>query len=175
MAGFSLILISGFITFAFLTFMAIFAGIIIYSVISYIFDGIAVSQMCRNLGFKACFTTWIPFYGKYSAGKAAGMNTAGAISGILGIISVLSCAYCYYLKDINYAAFAVLLISLLIGCICDIAISHRLFKKAVGNYADLMTVLNSLTFGLFRPIMLFFIRNKVTATVTEYETAEKIQ
>lgn len=56
--------------------------------------------------------------------------------------------------------FIILLILIVLSFVIDIIISHKIYKNVTSKYADILTVVNVLTLGLTRPIILFIIRNK---------------
>ena len=69
-----------------------------------------------------------------------------------------------YIWDINkergIVFFIILLILIVLSFVIDIIISHKIYKNVTSKYADILTVVNVLTLGLTRPIILFIIRNK---------------
>ena len=59
--------------------------------------------------------------------------------GIIGLIALLACAI---------ASFVI-----------DVIIADKIFKNLNIRYSDVLTVVNVLTFGLSRPIILFIVKN----------------
>ena len=53
------------------------------------------------------------------------------------------------------------LVCIFVGFILDIIVSHKIYMKVTKKYGDILTVLNVVSFGILRPIILFVIRNKV--------------
>lgn len=62
MGGISVLFLMSILSFMFLTFIAMFLAIIIYVIMTYIFESISIMCISKNLQYKATFTAWIPFY-----------------------------------------------------------------------------------------------------------------
>ena len=161
MGGISVLILMGILSFMFFTFVAIFLAIVVYTVITYIFESIAIMSMSKNLGYKAIYTSWIPFYNKYLLGKIAENKVLGGIAAISNIIITGVGIYCYIQNEFQPIIFLIFLTCVLIGFILDIVISHKIYVKAINKYGDILTIFSVLTLGLLRPIFLFIIRNKI--------------
>ncbi len=160
MGGFSVVVLMSILSFIYLFFIAVFAGVVLYTIISYIFQGIAIMCMSKNMGYKYPFTAWIPFYNKYLLGKIAGNKIMGVISGVLSLISVCLGIYFFIHKNSEILIFAAIVICLIITFITDTIIAHGIYKSHIKKCGDILTVFNILSLGLLRPIFLFIIRNK---------------
>ena len=160
MGGISVFILMAILSFMFFTFVAIFLAIVVYTAITYIFESIAVMSMSKNLGYKAIYTSWIPFYNKYLLGKIAENKVLGIILALLNIITTGIGIFCYVRNEFNPITFLLFLICVLIGFILDTIISHKIYIKAINKYGDILTIFSVLTLGLLRPIFLFIIRNK---------------
>lgn len=161
MGGISVLLLMSILSFLFFIFIAIFLAIIVYVIITYIFESISIMCMSKNLQYKAPFTAWIPFYNKYLLSKIAGSKMLGLILALFNIGTVCTGLYCYFQTEFNYIVFIMFLICILVGFIIDIVVSHKIYINVTQKYGDILTVLSVLTLGILRPIFLFIIRNKV--------------
>lgn len=109
-------------------------AIIIYSIIAYIFESIAIMDICRKLHRKAPVTAWIPFYQKYLAGSMAGSKTTGLLSALFHVGAVCTGVYCHDCSQNTLCFFALFLLCLLAGLILDLITAHRLYKQASPKY-----------------------------------------
>lgn len=164
MGGISVLLLMGFLSFMFFTFVAIFLAIIVYEIIAYIFESITIMCMSKNLKYKAPFTAWIPFYHKYLLGKIVGNKVLGVILTFLNIAIVWIGIYCYVQFEMNPILFIIFLLCVFIAFILDIVLSHKIYVNTINQNGNILTILSILTFGILRPIFLFSIRNKVKKT-----------
>ena len=159
MGGFCVVVFMGILSFIGLFFIAVFAAVVLYIIMSYTFQGISIMCMSKNMGYKNTFTAWIPFYHKYLLGKIAGNKIIGGISGILSFISIcLGIRFCIH-KEPEVVLFIILAIGFIITFILDTVIAHRIYKSHTNKYGDILTIFNILSFGLLRPIFLFMVRN----------------
>ena len=169
MGGISVMLLMGMLSAMYMFFIAVIAVLIIYFAVSYVFESIAAMGMCKNLYYKHSGTAWIPFYNKYLLGKIAGNKALGIIEGVLNlsIATVAVLFFCFELEIGILSEIITCIIGLiaLLACaiasfVIDVIISDKIFKNLNIRYSDVLTVVNVLTFGLFRPIILFIFRNK---------------
>lgn len=163
MGSLSVIVLMSMLSFIFLFFITIFIAAILYTIISYTFQGISIMCMCKNMKYKNTFIAWIPFYNKYLLGKIANNKIMGVLSGFLSLISICLATYFYIHKELEIVPFIILIVILIITFILDTIIAHRIFKSRTSKYGDILTVFNILSLGLLRPIFLFIIRNKKKA------------
>ena len=56
--------------------------------------------------------------------------------------------------------FFLIIVLLVLSFIFNIVLSHHIMKKVTGKFVDLLTILNVLTLGFSRSIILFIIRNQ---------------
>ena len=159
MGGFSILILLGILSAIFYFFIAIFLVVLIYLLITYFFESIAITKMCNNLKGKYSFMAWFPFYNKYLIGKIANSKVEGALLGILNFFIVIMFIYFLLIENFSHWLLLVFFILIFVSFILNILISHKIFKKAIVKYSDLFTVLSVLSLGLLRPIFLFFIRN----------------
>lgn len=161
MGGISVMLLIGMLSAMYVFFIAVIAVLIIYFAVSYVFESMAAMGMCKSLYYKHSGTAWIPFYNKYLLGKIAGNTALGIIEGVLNlsIATVAVLFFCFEL-EIGIIGLIALLACVIASFVIDVIISDKIFKNLNIRYSDVLTVVNVLTFGLFRPIILFVFRNK---------------
>lgn len=165
MGGISVMLLMGMLSAMYVFFIAVIAVLIIYFAVSYVFESIAAMGMCKNLYYKHSGTAWIPFYNpfynKYLLGKIAGNKALGIIEGVLNlsIATVAVLFFCFEL-EIGIIGLIALLACAIASFVIDVIIADKIFKNLNIRYSDVLTVVNVLTFGLLRPIILFIFRNK---------------
>lgn len=159
MGGISVILLMGILSAIFYIFLAIFLLIVIYQIMTYVFESIAIMEMSKNLEYKAVGTAWMPFYNKYLLGKIAGHKILGSMVAALNAVMAVTCFWSY--MQGNMILFGIFLICVLISFVLDVIIAHKIYTKAIGKYGDIFTVFSVLTLGFLRPIFLFAIRSKV--------------
>lgn len=160
MGGFSVVVFMSILSFIFLFLIAIFAVIVLYTIISYIFESISIMCMSKNKGNKNSFIAWIPFYNKYVLGKIVDNKVIGGILGILTFLSNMLCIYFYIHNELEIVLFVILIIFLIVSFILDLILAHRIYKSS-SKYADVLTIFSILSLGLLRPIFLFALRNKL--------------
>lgn len=161
MGGISVLLLMGILSAIFFIFLAIFIVIVIYQIITYIFESFAIMEMGKNLQYKAVGTAWIPFYNKYLLGKIAQHKVLGVILTILNVVIVITGIGSYVQNDLNAILFGTFLICVFASFILDSIIAHKIYTKAIGKYGDILTVFGVLTLGFLRPIFLFVVKNKI--------------
>ena len=155
MGGISVMLLLSFFVF----FIVILAAIVLYCLISYIFESIAIMR----LSGKNAAAAWIPFYNRYLLGKIADNRVMGGIAGVLAAVS-----FCLGISLLIPWEGEPLVLPLLVACltatfILDTIVAHLLYTRYSEKYGDLFTIFTALTLGLLRPFFLFAIRNKVVA------------
>ena len=159
MGGFSLIIVMSILSIIFIFFITILIGIIMYIIMSYIFESITIKCMSKKLGYNNSITAWLPFYNKYLLGEIAGNKIIGGLLGILSFISICLVIYFYIYQKLEVLLFIILVIILIISFILDIIIAHKIYKNT-SEHADILTLFNILSLGILRPIFLFIVRNK---------------
>ena len=122
MTGFGVVIFTSILPFISLFFVAIFAAAAVYSLISYVFQGISIMCMGKNRGYKTAFTAWNPFYNKYVLGKIAGNPIIGGIAGMLSFVSICSGVLFICKEWAGIVVFAVFVISLMTTFILDAVI-----------------------------------------------------
>lgn len=161
MGGISVMFLMGMFSAMFVFFIMAIAVLIIYFAISYVFESIATMSMCKNLYYKHSGTAWIPFYNKYLLGKIAGNKALGIIEGVLNLlIATVAVLFFGFELEIGIIGFIALLACIIASFVIDVIIADKILKNLNVRYSDVLTVINVLTFGLSRPIILFIVRNK---------------
>lgn len=152
MAGFSIVMLL-------LPFLAVW-GVIsfvfyIYLVYSYLLESLFCMRYSKSAGLKHPAMAWIPFWGQYLLGTAAGMKHLGAalaLDHLIFVILLMCSATSYY--EIVYW---LLLFFVLLGFILKAVICHRIYKIAAPGHFKLLSVLSVLSLGVLRPVFLLFI------------------
>lgn len=160
MGGMIVLLLIGLMSAIFFLFIAMSIIIVIYLLIVYIFESIFIMKVLKNSRKKTYLLAWIPFYNKYLLGRIANKKVLGVMSALTGLTLTGMSIYFYINSIFDVKLFSFFLVLVLIDFIINIVISHRIFKKALVKYGDILTIISVLTLGLLRPIFLFAIRNK---------------
>lgn len=160
MGGMIVLLLIGLMSAIFFLFIAMSIIIVIYLLIVYIFESIFIMKVLKNSRKKTYLLAWIPFYNKYLLGRIANKKVLGVMSALTGLTLTGMSIYFYINSIFDVKLFGFFLVLVLIDFIINIVISHRIFKKALVKYGDILTIISVLTLGLLRPIFLFAIRNK---------------
>ena len=159
MGGVSVLILLGILSAIFYFFVAIFLVVLVYLLVTYVFESIAIMRVCNNLKYKHPFTAWFPFYNKYLLGKIANLKIQGVILGAINISIAIMFIYFYLVENFNPWLLVIFFILIIVSFILNIVISHKIFKKAMDKYGDIFTVFSVLSFGILRAIFLFLIRN----------------
>lgn len=160
MGGISVLVLLGIMSSLVYLFIAMFLVIVIYIIITYVFESMALKRMSINLQYKNSFTAWIPFYNKFLLGKIAENKKLGIILAIVDLMTACSGIYCYNQNEYIIQGFIIFLICILISFILNTILSNKIYKKAINKYSDILTVFSILSLGSLRPIFLFLVRNK---------------
>ena len=164
MGGISVLLLLGILSTIFWFFVAIFFIIAIYLLITYIFESVAISRINKNQKCNTTFTAWIPFYNKCILGKVADKQGLGKLLCGIDVLVFLLIIISYYATNlpagVNTMIFFLIIVLLVLSFIFNVVLSHHIMKKVTGKFVDLLTILNVLTLGFSRSIILFIIRNQ---------------
>lgn len=164
MGGISVLVLLGFLSGLFMLFIAVFFAAVLYLIITYVFEALAVMGMRESRGDRTPALAWIPFYNKYLLGEIAGKKVQGAFSGILTLVMIGTGAYCYHTLTMESLVFGTFLVSAILGFILDQVIAYGFYKKVAPKWKDVLLLLSILSGGLLRPVILFVLRKKVTET-----------
>ncbi len=156
MGAMSVLFLMGILSSIFIFFITIFIVIVAYSVMSYVFETMALRTMTKNEGIRI----WIPFYNKSIFGEIVGYKALGMISSCLTLISFLLSMYFFFYQQLKMVLFLILLLILINTFILDTFIVHRIYMNVSPRYGDVLTATTILSLGLLRPLFLFLVRNK---------------
>ena len=159
MGGFSIMIILGIMMSIFYFFLAIIVLIAIYMLITYIFESISLQAFSKNLKYKYPILAWLPFYNKYILGKISGTYRLGILLSVSSLITFILGIYIFEGGTFGYI-FIIFFVLLLLNFILDLVITHKIFKKYIIKYSDILTVFSVLSLGFLRPIFMFIIRNR---------------
>ena len=124
MGGISVIFLMGIFSVWVFVFTAIFATIVIFAVINYIFESISISCIGNKMNCSFKFISWIPFYNKFLLGKIGGNKIIGGILGILNLFIVLFGIYFFVNTKTNYIIVCIFILCLLLSFILDTILSN---------------------------------------------------
>ena len=164
MGGISVLVLLGFLSGLYMLFIAVFFVAVLYLIINYVFEALAVLGMRESRGDRVPALAWIPIYNKYLLGEIAGKKVLGVFSGIFTLVMIGTGAYCYRTLTMDRLIFGAFLVSAILGFILDLVIAYRLYKNVVPKWKDVLLLLSILSGGLLRPVILFGLRKKVTET-----------
>ena len=164
MGGIGVLVLLGFLSGLYMLFIAVFFVAVLYLIINYVFEALAVLGMRESRGDRAPALAWIPIYNKYLLGEIAGKKVLGVFSGIFTLVMIGTGAYCYRTLTMDRLIFGTFLVSAILGFILDLVIAYRLYKNVVPKWKDVLLLLSILSGGLLRPVILFGLRKKVTET-----------
>lgn len=164
MGGISVLVLLGFLSGLYMLFIAVFFVAVLYLIITYVFEALAVLGMRESRGDRAPALAWIPIYNKYLLGEIAGKKVLGVFTGIFTLVMIGTGAYCYRTLTMDRLIFGAFLVSAILGFILDLVIAYRLYKNVVPKWKDVLLLLSILSGGLLRPVILFGLRKKVTET-----------
>ena len=165
MAGFCIVMLMMglFIPFLIIGLLIIFF-ILVEVVFNYFLESFALYRMCKNNNYTHPALAWIPFYNRIVLGDFADSKKIGYVVCIGRVIeTIISFIIIYNYeaipKDIGNYINDFIIISSLILFILNIILVHKIMSKTIPKAADLLTVLNVLTFGISKSIVLFALRN----------------
>lgn len=148
----------------FFVFIVIAIIIGIYMLINYIFESIFLHTIAKKNDYKYPITSWIPFYNKCVLGRIADKKGLGIALCMIDIFNLILIMISYHItilpSVINTIIFLLIILLLILSFIFNLVLSHSIMKKVTSKFADVLTVLNVLTLGFSRSIILFIIRNR---------------
>lgn len=163
MGGLSVFILLGILMSMFFVFIIIIFIVGLYLLINYIFESIFLYTVSKENHDKYPITSWIPFYNKCILGKVANKKSLGNFLCIIDIITVILILISYFAVNLpptlNTTIFFLIIILLVVSFILNIVLSHHIIKKVTEKLVDVLTILNVLTLGFTRSIILFIIRN----------------
>ena len=162
MGGISVLIMMGLLSSILIFFLVLFIIIIFYLVLSYIFESIALFNMLKNFNSSNKYLAFIPIIKKYSLGTLANKNTLGTILCVIDFLKWLSLILFMFIVPSNLVTptFLIFIVCFIINSVINIYLSFQLLKNIVPKFKDVITVINSITLGIFNPFILFLIRDK---------------
>ena len=160
MGGFSVLLLMTILSTLFFIFITIFFVIAAYVTITYVFECIAVTSMCKQKQMSYPYRRWMPFYNKYLLGKEGDSNILGILSAFMQFCVIFLGIFMYKQLTMYPFLFFLFILTSIIGFVIDLIIAHKIYLKKGITYGDIFTVFSVLSLGFLRPIFLFIIRNK---------------
>ena len=161
MGGISVLVLLGVLSGVYMLFIAVFFVAVLYLIITYVFEALAVMGMKESRGDRASALAWIPIYNKYLLGEIAGKKVLGVFSGILTLVMIGTGTYCYRTLTMDSLIFGTFLVSAFLGFILELVIAYGFYKNVVPKWKDVLLLLSILSGGLLRPVILFGLRKKV--------------
>ena len=164
MGGISVFILLSILMSMFLVFLVVALVVLAYLLINYIFESIFLYAVSKANHYKYPITSWIPFYNKCILGKVADKQGLGKLLCGIDVLVFLLIIISYYATNlpagVNTMIFFLIIVLLVLSFIFNIVLSHHIMKKVTGKFVDLLTILNVLTLGFSRSIILFIIRNQ---------------
>lgn len=160
MGGLGIFALVGMMSAFFYLFIVAFIFIVIYLLITYLFESMTLFRICKSRGDQVAFLAFVPSYQKYLLGMIAKKKWIGSILMIVDILVIAFFLYSCCTQVLLEWMLLVLLFLLFVSFILNTVIAHYIFKLTNIRYADILTVFSILSFGLLRPIFLFLLRNR---------------
>ncbi len=164
MGGISVFILLSILMSVFFVFLIIAIIIGIYMLINYIFESIFLHTIAKENHYKYPITSWIPFYNKCILGRIADKKGLGIALSIIEIFSLILIIISYRITTLpgvmNTIIFLLIILLLILSFIFNLVLSHSIMKKVTLKFADFLTILNVLTLGFSRSIILFIMRNR---------------
>lgn len=160
MGGISVLVLLGIFSSMFIIFLFIMVVLIIWIILNYTFDSVSIYHIAKNQNYKNAFLSFLPIYNKIYLGRIVKMDSIGIILSINDLIKIISIFLFLKITNetISSIIFLIIIITILISLILKIYLTHCIIKRVIPKYADLLTILNSITLGITRPFMLFIVR-----------------
>lgn len=167
MGGISVLVLLGIFSSMFIIFLLIMVALIIWIILSYTFDSVSTYHIAQKQNYKNAFLSFLPIYNKIYLGRIAKKDSIGIILSINDLIKIISIFLFIKITNetVSSIIFLIIIITILISLILKIYLTHCIVKRVIPKYADLLTILNSITLGITRPFMLFIVRknDKITS------------
>lgn len=178
MGGFIFSIMFSFIMWMVAIAMAIMAAIAVCALMNYIFESIFLYRVSCVRGYSHRFLAWIPFLNKLRLGQIAEKKRIGILLMILDIVFIACfiemCSTVDFAVDTSLDSIIsiIWLITLPVIFILNIYLSHRIMKKVMPRWTDLLTLVNVFTAGISRSIILFLIRNRKELLVQDPDAVD---
>ena len=163
MAGFSIIALMTLIIPLLLAFVALLIFLIIYGIVCYFLKSISIYKISKNKNYNHPLTAWIPFYNNINLGKIAGKEIYGLIIFLCDLVMIGTIIISTYSTSVTMNVNKILTtlssLSMLAVLILSIYVSNTIIKKAYPKNSKILCIINIITLGFFKTIILFIMRN----------------
>jgi len=131
--------------------------------LGYLLDSGFISSVLHRGGQKR-LRGWIPCYGQLLLGQIAGMPRLGMALMLNHLASAVVVMLGFLLPKLEVydILFQLLFCSAAIGFVLKEWITHGIFAKAAGKWSIPMTILDVMTLGFSRSVLLYVMRKRVT-------------
>ena len=165
MAGFCVVMMTlGIFLPMLILFFLIFVTFAVIIIFNYFLESFTLYRMCKNCNYKYPLFAWLPFYNRVILGEFADNKKVGYIIFIGRLFELLlSFILIYFVNSISkdfsiFLSCFVIIISIILY-ILNVVLVHKIMNKTIPKVADILTVINVLTFGISKAIILFILRN----------------
>ena len=144
--------------------VVIISILIVVTLFKYFMESFAIYRMCKNSNYNHPILAWIPFYNRVLLGDFADNKKLGLITFILNIIYLLVfvafIGFDEYMtkSTMNILSLLITLLAIIIY-VLNIVLAHYLMEKSIPKVAVPLSILNVVTFGISKAIILFILRN----------------
>ena len=136
---------------------------LLYALASYVAESIYLMETLKLSCVRYRAQVWIPVYGQYLYGIAAGMHSMGIVLA-LHHTAVAICLIFLPVLNADVLVFEIIMILSVIGFILKLIVDHKMYYWISPERIWLFTILSVLSLGWFRPIMLLLFRKKIAET-----------
>lgn len=155
MGGVGMFIILGILSAIYTVFLAVFFIIVIYLLVSYVFESLALHTMSN---YKTL--SWVPCLNKYCLGSLVKKEKMGLVLTIVDLMMVILGSYLFLSGAYSALLFLLLLLLTAVSFVLNTILAHLIFKERSARFGDIYTILSVLSLGLLRPIFMFVLRNK---------------
>lgn len=134
---------------------------VFYLLVSYVAERIYLMGVLKQFGVKYKILAWLPMYGQYVYGKAAGMHRMGIVLA-LQHTAVAICFIFLSVLDADFLIFEIIMILSGVGLLLKWIVDHKMYHRINPEKRWLFTILSVLSLGWFRPVVLLLYRKKLT-------------
>ena len=163
MAGFSIIALMTLIIPVLLAFVALLVFLIIYGIVCYFLKSASIYKIAKRKNYDYPIASWIPFYNNINLAKIAEKEAYGWIIFICDLVLITTIGMSTYLTDVPTSTDKLITslssMSMLVVIILSIYISNRIIKKAYPTISKVICIINIITLGFFKSIILYAIKN----------------
>lgn len=129
---------------------------VIYFLVNYIFEALFLSHFVKCVDYPV-FLPWIPFANKLILGRMAKKETLGIILMILDLIICIITVALFFIDSLWWVE----LLLFMVNFIMNTYLAYQVMKEYHVKYSDVFTVINVLTLGFSRALILFLNHNQM--------------